>query len=179
MFESVVVFNMSYRSKSSRTNNKKLLADHLFDQLEDGPLDLLDGPRTMSALGSLKRQMESDEEPEIDPDGRLIVGEEANSKPSHPDSDARSEAGTKKIRKRRKTSECGWASSGNVYGSNKAGAHWKKKDKRFEPYAYWVLDRNMLSSRPEHRAAARKRISSTLSSKRFKIKRVHKRKISK
>ncbi|KAK9946164.1 hypothetical protein M0R45_011640 [Rubus argutus] len=126
----------------------------------------------MSALGSLKRQMESDEEPEIDPDGRLIIGEEANSKPSHPDSDARSEAGTKKIRKRRKTSECGWASSGNVYGSNKAGAHLKKKkDKLFEPYAYWALDRKMLSSRPEHRAAARTGISSTLSSKRFKFKR--------
>ena len=94
----------------SRTN--KNLPDHLLDQLEDEPLDLLDRRRTRSALRSsenLKRKMESDEGPEIDPDGRLIIHEESNSyneKSSHPDSDARSEAGshlsvnTKKIQKR-------------------------------------------------------------------------------
>ncbi|PRQ47070.1 hypothetical protein RchiOBHm_Chr2g0095731 [Rosa chinensis] len=160
----------SSRAKS-RTNQN--LPDHLFNQLEDEPLDLLDRQRTRSALRSsenLKRKMESDEGPEIDPDGRLIIHEEPNSynkKPSHPDSDARSEAGshlsvnTKKIQKRRKTSESGWASTGNEYASKKAGGDLKKKDK-LEPYAYWPLDRKMMSRRPEHRAAARKGISSVV-----------------
>jgi len=31
----------------------------------------------------------------------------------------------------------------------------RRKDK-LEPYAYWPLDRKMMSRRPEHRAAARK-----------------------
>ncbi|KAL6220887.1 hypothetical protein ACLB2K_008640 [Fragaria x ananassa] len=160
----------SSRAKS-RTN--KNLPDHLLDQLEDEPLDLLDRRRTRSALRSsenLKRKMESDEGPEIDPDGRLIIHEESNSyneKSPHPNSDARSEAGshlsvnTKKIQKRRKTSESGWAATGNEYASKKAGGDLKKKDK-LEPYAYWPLDRKMMSRRPEHRAAARKGISSVV-----------------
>ncbi|KAM0969999.1 hypothetical protein EV1_017912 [Malus domestica] len=159
------------KSKASslrRTNNKKLL-----DQLEDEPLDLLDRQRTRSALRSsesLKRKMESDDGPEIDPDGRLIIHDEAESykeKPSEPDYDARSEAdshlsaNSKKTQKRRKTSESGWAATGKEYASKKAGGDLKRKDK-LEPYAYWPLDRKMMSRRPEHRAAARKGISSVV-----------------
>jgi ribosomal RNA-processing protein 12 len=54
----------------------KSLPEDLFDQLEDEPLDLLDQHKTRSALRSsahLKRKQESDDEPEIDPEGRLIV----------------------------------------------------------------------------------------------------------
>lgn len=145
----------------------------MLDQLEDEPLDLLDRQRTRSALRSsenLKRKMESDDGPEIDDDGRLIIRDEAESykgKPSEPDSDARSEAGSylsvdsKKTQKRRKTSESGWAATGKEYASKKAGGDLKRKDK-LEPYAYWPLDRKMMSRRPEHRAAARKGISSVV-----------------
>jgi ribosomal RNA-processing protein 12 len=37
----------------------------------------------------------------------------------------------------------------------------KRKDK-LEPYAYWPLDRKMMSRRPEHRAAARKGMASVV-----------------
>ncbi|VVA40350.1 PREDICTED: RRP12 [Prunus dulcis] len=156
------------KASSLRRTNKNLL-----DQLEDEPLDLLDRQRTRSALRSfenLKRKMEWDDGPEIDSDGRLIIRDEAESykkKPSEPDSDARSESGSylsansKKTQKRRKTSESGWATTGKEYGSKKAGGDLKRKDK-LEPYAYWPLDRKMMSRRPEHRAAARKGISSVV-----------------
>ncbi|XP_021804868.1 RRP12-like protein [Prunus avium] len=156
------------KASSLRRTNKNLL-----DQLEDEPLDLLDRQRTRSALRSsenLKRKMESDDGPEIDDDGRLIIRDEAESykrKPSEPDSYARSEAGSylsvdsKKTQKRRKTSESGWAATGKEYASKKAGGDLKRKDK-LEPYAYWPLDRKMMSRRPEHRAAARKGISSVV-----------------
>ncbi|KAM2313831.1 hypothetical protein ACFX1S_026933 [Malus domestica] len=160
-----------FKSKASslrRTNNKNLL-----DQLEDEPLDLLDRQRTRSALRSsdkLKRKMDSDDGPEVDPDGRLIIRDEAESykeKPFEPDYDARSEGdshlsvNSKKTQKRRKTSESGWAATGKEYASKKAGGDLKRKDK-LEPYAYWPLDRKMMSRRPEHRAAARKGISSVV-----------------
>ncbi|TQD93685.1 hypothetical protein C1H46_020689 [Malus baccata] len=160
-----------FKSKASslrRTNNKNLL-----DQLEDEPLDLLDRQRTRSALRTsdkLKRKMDSDDGPELDPDGRLIIRDEAESykeKPFEPDYDARSEAdshlsvNSKKTQKRRKTSESGWAATGIEYASKKAGGDLKRKDK-LEPYAYWPLDRKMMSRRPEHRAAARKGISSVV-----------------
>ncbi|KAL6277373.1 hypothetical protein ACE6H2_020974 [Prunus campanulata] len=156
------------KASSLRRTNKNLV-----DQLEDEPLDLLDRQRTRSALRSfenLKRKMEWDDGPEIDSVGRLIIRDEAESykkKPSEPDSDARSESGSylsansKKTQKRRKTSESGWAATGKEYASKKAGGDLKRKDK-LEPYAYWPLDRKMMSRRPEHRAAARKGISSVV-----------------
>lgn len=151
----------------------KSLPEDLFDQLEDEPLDLLDRSKTRLALRSsesLKRKQESDDEPEIDSEGRLIIRERGRvkkDKPSDPDSDARSEAGTyvsdssRKAQKRRKTTETGWAFTGNEYASKKAGGDLKRKDK-LEPYAYWPLDRKMMSRRPEHRAAARKGMTSVV-----------------
>jgi ribosomal RNA-processing protein 12 len=144
----------------------KSLPEDLFDQLEDEPLDLLDQHKTRSALRSsahLKRKQESDDEPEIDPEGRLIVcgGKTKKEKATDPDSDVRSEAGSfksvnsRKTQKRRKTSDSGWAYTGNEYASKKASGDMRRKDK-LEPYAYWPLDRKMMSRRPEHRAAARK-----------------------
>jgi ribosomal RNA-processing protein 12 len=149
------------------------LPEDLFDQLEDEPLDLLDRYKTRSALRStahLKRKQESDDDPEIDSEGRLIVregGKPKKEKLSNPDSDARSEAGSfkslnsKKTQKRRKTSNSGWAYTGSEYASKKAGGDVKRKDK-LEPYAYWPLDRKMMSRRPEHRAAARKGMASVV-----------------
>lgn len=155
----------------------KSLPEDLFDQLEDEPLDLLDQHKTRSALRSsshLKRKQDSDDEPEFDPDGRLIIHEGRKPKkvgPSDPDSDVRSEArshysvGSSRTnqtnQKRRKTSESGWAYTGNEYASKKAGGDVKRKDK-LEPYAYWPLDRKMMSRRPEHRAAARKGMASVV-----------------
>lgn len=189
------------RSKSRATKN---LPEHLFDQLEDEPLDLLDRQKTMLSLRAkhLKRKVDFDE-PELDPEGRLIIreGEEPKKEtPSDPDLDAKSEAGShlsvnsRRIQKRRKTSDSGgWAYTGNEYSSKKAGGDVKRKDK-LEPYAYWPLDRKMMSRRPEHRAAARKGMagvvkmtkklegksaSIALSSKGLKFKRSQKKKGSK
>ncbi|EOY30181.1 ARM repeat superfamily protein isoform 2 [Theobroma cacao] len=164
----------SPRSKKTRKADKSLPED-LFDQFEDEPLDLLDQHKTRSALRSsshLKRKQDSDDEPEFDPDGRLIIHERGKPKkkvpPSDPDSDARSEArshfsvgSSRNTQKRRKTSDSGWAYTGNEYASKKAGGDVKKKDK-LEPYAYWPLDRKMMSRRPEHRAAARKGMASVV-----------------
>ncbi|KAI5319940.1 hypothetical protein L3X38_039648 [Prunus dulcis] len=163
------------RSQVSRaTTSRRRTNKYLLDQLEEEPLDLLDRQRTRSVLLSsenLNQKMESDDEPEIDDDGRLIICDEAESykkKPSKPHSDARSEAGgsylpvdSKKTHKRRKTSESRWAATGKEYVSKKAGGDLKRKDK-LEPYAYWPLDRKMMSRRPEHRATARKGISSVV-----------------
>ncbi|XP_022730989.1 RRP12-like protein isoform X2 [Durio zibethinus] len=163
----------SFRSKKMRRADKSLPED-LFDQLEDEPLDLLDRHKTRSAIRSsshLKRKQDSDDEPEFDPDGRLIIQEGRKPKkvsPSDPDSDARSEGqshfsvgSSRNNQKRRKTSESGWAYTGNEYASKKAGGDVKRKDK-LEPYAYWPLDRKMMSRRPEHRAAARKGMASVV-----------------
>ncbi|XP_041004716.1 RRP12-like protein [Juglans microcarpa x Juglans regia] len=190
----------SLRSRSRAAMN---LPEHLFDQFEDEPLDLLDRRKTISALRSskhVKRKLDSDE-PELDSEGRLIIHEGENSKqtPSDPDLDAKSEAGSqmslnsRRNQKRRKTSASGWAYTGSEYTSKKAGGDVKRKDK-LEPYAYWPLDRKMMSRRPEHRAAARKGMasvvkmtkklegksaSSLLSSKGLKFKRSQKKKGSK
>ncbi|KAJ7963975.1 RRP12-like protein [Quillaja saponaria] len=59
----------------------------------------------------------------------------------------------------RKTLDSGWAYTGYEYASKKATGDVKRKDK-LEPYAY--LDRKMMSHRPEHRAAARKGMSSVV-----------------
>lgn len=150
------------------------MPEDLFDQLEDEPLDLLDQHKTRSALRSsahLKRKQESDDEPEIDPEGRLIVCEgktKKEKKSTDPDPDVRSDAGgsfksvnSRKTQKRRKTSDSGWAYTGTEYASKKAGGDLRRKDK-LEPYAYWPLDRKMMSRRPEHRAAARKGMASVV-----------------
>ncbi|XVE97854.1 hypothetical protein REPUB_Repub03eG0054800 [Reevesia pubescens] len=168
------------KSKASSLQPKKTqrvdksLPEDLLDQLEDEPLDLLDRHKTRSALRSsshLKRKQDSDDEPEFDPDGRLIVHEGRKLKKvasSDPDSDGRSEAkshvsvgSSRNNQKRRKTSESGWAYIGNEYASKKAGGDVKRKDK-LEPYAYWPLDRRMMSRMPEHRAAARKGMASVV-----------------
>ncbi|KAG8487592.1 hypothetical protein CXB51_018149 [Gossypium anomalum] len=161
------------RSKKTRGAEKSLPED-LLDQLEDEPLDLLDRHKTRSALRSssnLKRKQDSDDEPEFDPEGRLIINEGRKPKKvaaSDPDSDRRSEApshfsvgSSRNNQKRRKTSESGWAYTGSEYASKKAGGDVKRKDK-LEPYAYWPLDRKMMSRRPEHRAAARKGMASVV-----------------
>ncbi|GAY44851.1 hypothetical protein CUMW_085060 [Citrus unshiu] len=152
----------------------KILPEDLFDQLEDEPLDLLDRQKTRSALRSsehLKQKTESDDEPEIDSEGRLIIHEGRKPKkvkPSNPDLDGRSEAGSmmsrpssRKTQKRRKTSESGWAYTGSEYASKKASGDVKRKGK-LEPYAYWPMDRKLMSRRPEHRAAARKGMASVV-----------------
>ncbi|TYH08464.1 hypothetical protein ES288_A07G017500v1 [Gossypium darwinii] len=161
------------RSKKTRRAEKSLPED-LLDQLEDEPLDLLDRHKTRSALRSssnLKRKQDSDDEPEFDPEGRLIINEGRKPKKvavSDPDSDRRSEVpshfsvgSSRNNQKRRKTSESGWAYTGSEYASKKAGGDVKRKDK-LEPYAYWPLDRKMMSRRPEHRAAARKGMASVV-----------------
>ncbi|KAK0572072.1 hypothetical protein LWI29_025683 [Acer saccharum] len=159
------------RSKKKRKADKSLPED-LYDQLDDEPLDLLDRQKTRSALRSSDRlkqkQEESDDEPEIDPEGRLVIHEgriQKKSMSSDPDLDARSEAMSKtssrKTQKRRKTSESGWAYTGSEYTSKKAAGDVKRKGK-LEPYAYWPLDRKMMSHRPEHRAAARKGMGSVV-----------------
>lgn len=180
---------------------KKNLPEHLTHESDDEPLDLLDQHKTRSALRSsehLKRKSTLDDEVEVDSEGRMIIREEGDKrkeKPTDPDLDIRSErdshmtarSGTK-AQKRRKTSDSGWAYTGKEYASKKAGGDLKRKDK-LEPYAYWPLDRKMISRRPQQRAAARKGLasvvkmtkklegksaSSALSVKRFKPKRTQK-----
>jgi len=144
--------------------------------MEDDPLDLLDRQRTRSALQSsphLKRK-ESQDEPELDPDGRLVVREDGSylrkpkSLPEH-DSDTRSQANSrhsskssaKTQKKRQKTSDSGWSYTGNEYTNRKASGDLKKKDK-LDPYAYWPLDRKLLNRRSERKAAARKGMASVM-----------------
>jgi ribosomal RNA-processing protein 12 len=186
---------------SSKSSAAKNLPEHLFDQLEDEPLDLLDRQKTILSLRSkrLKRKIDLDE-PELDSEGRLIIhdGEEPKKEtPSDHDLDAKSDhlsVNSRRNQKRRKTVDSGgWAYTGSEYSSKKAGGDVKRKDK-LEPYAYWPLDRKMMSRRPEHRAAARKGMagvvkmtkklegksaSVALSSKGLKFKRSQKKKGSK
>nr|DAD45608.1 TPA_asm: hypothetical protein HUJ06_003838 [Nelumbo nucifera] len=166
----------SLRSRQIHRSDKSLPEDML-DQLGDDPLDLLDRQKTRSSLHSskqLKRKQDSDDEPEIDFEGRLVIrdvherGKPKKDTMNDPDMDAISQAGSqvsakssKQSKKRMKTSDSGWAYTGSEYASNKAGGDVKRKDK-LEPYAYWPLDRKMLSRRPEHRAAARKGMASVV-----------------
>ncbi|KAF3625693.1 putative pentatricopeptide repeat-containing protein, mitochondrial-like [Capsicum annuum] len=146
----------------------KSLQDDLFDQLADEPLDLLDQKKTRSALtasGNLKRKPGSEDEAEIDSEGRLIIHEGTRIHPPTDYSNVWSEAGScfsetsRRTQKRRKTFDSGWAYTGTEYASKKAGGDVRKKDK-LEPYAYCPLDRKMMSRRPEHQAVARKGMSS-------------------
>ncbi|PIA46017.1 hypothetical protein AQUCO_01600349v1 [Aquilegia coerulea] len=165
------------RSKQTRraTAAKSLLEDFV-DQLEDDPLDFLDQQKVRSALQAsdrhLKRkQEESDnDEAEIDMEGRLVIREGGRPKKEKTAVDLDAEAvsrkgsnhmSSKSLKKRRKTSESGWAYTGNEYASKKARGDVTRKDK-LEPYAYWPLDRKMMSRRPEHRAAARKGMASVV-----------------
>ncbi|XP_057537036.1 uncharacterized protein LOC130814829 [Amaranthus tricolor] len=160
--------------RSKKTRSARTLLEDSLDQLENEPLDLLDQQKTRLALrsgGNLKRKHDSDDEPEFDEDGRLVVHEGGRPKKDksydhesdEDKSEIRSYASTnsKKAQKRRKTSDSGWAYTGKEYASKKARGDVKKKGK-LEPYAYWPLDRKMLSRRPEHRAAARKGMSSVV-----------------
>ncbi|KAM0003295.1 hypothetical protein Hdeb2414_s0288g00858031 [Helianthus debilis subsp. tardiflorus] len=148
----------SFKSKRAR----KRLAEDSYEQLDDEPLNLLDREKTRLSLrsfDSLKRKLRSDDEPEIDADGRLVISEEEKgikrevTTGTGSDSDVRSVA-IRKTKKRRKTVQSGWAYTGSEYSSKKAGGDLKRKGK-FEPYAYWPLDRKMVSRRPEHRLQGR------------------------
>ena len=129
------------------------MPEDTYEQLDDEPLDLLDRQKTRISLRSsdhLKRKLQSDEETEIDADGRLIIREDGTtlkrSMPTEADLDARSQAGSnrsvnsRKAEKRRKTTESGWAYTGSEYSSKKAGGDLKRKGK-LEPYAYWWIAR--------------------------------------
>ncbi|XP_021750210.1 RRP12-like protein [Chenopodium quinoa] len=138
----------SSRLRKTRSG-RSLLEDSL--DLEDEPLDLLDQRKTRLALRSgrnLKRKLDSEDEPEYDED-KTDIRSYVSSKSK------------KANQKRRKISESGWAYTGNEYASKKARGDVKKKGK-FEPYAYWPLDRKMLSRRPEQRAAARRGMHSVV-----------------
>ncbi|KAI9082112.1 hypothetical protein K1719_035852 [Acacia pycnantha] len=95
-------------------------------------------------------------------------GDQRKGKPDEYDFDTTSEAyshlsgksGTQ-VKKRRKTLDSGWVYTGSEYASKKARGDVKRKDK-LEPYAYWPLDRKMMSRRPQHRAAARKGMASVV-----------------
>ncbi|OAY67734.1 RRP12-like protein isoform X1 [Ananas comosus] len=176
--------NSSYRGSkafSSRSTRKrktaKSLAEELIDQSDGDPLDLLD-PKTMrTALQSsshTKRNRSSLDEPEIDPEGRLIVREEGSrprkekSFSSDQDLDTKSFLGSRSLvststrgQKRRKTAESGWSYTGKEYTSKRASGDLKKKDK-LEPYAYWPLDRKLLNRRAERKASARKGMASVM-----------------
>ncbi|KMT03366.1 hypothetical protein BVRB_8g190570 [Beta vulgaris subsp. vulgaris] len=162
---------LSLRSRKRTKSARALLEDSL-SQLEGEPLDLLDQRKTRLALrsgGNLKRKLDSEDEPEFDEEGRLIIrdGEVPKRERSYDHefnedkTEVRSYVSTdsKRTQKRRKTSVSGWAYTGKEYASKKARGDVKKKGK-LEPYAYWPLDRKMLSRRPEHRAAARRGMAS-------------------
>ncbi|KAJ0240084.1 ARM repeat superfamily protein [Hirschfeldia incana] len=164
------------KSKVSALRSKKHpRQSHLeVDESDDEPLDLMDRYKTRSALRSSelgKRKADSDEEAEFDAEGRLIIYEGGRAKRkevSDADSDAKSSKGSRfsvnssrKNQKRLKTSESGYAYTGKEYASKKASGDLKRKDK-LEPYAYWPLDRKMMSRRPDQRAVAVRGMSSVV-----------------
>ena len=157
------------KSKASKKHPRQ---SHLeVDESDDEPLDLMDRYKTRSALRSSelgrKRKADSDEEAEFDAEGRLIIYEGERSKRkeiSDADSDAKSRFSvntSRKNQKRLKTSESGYAYTGKEYASKKASGDLKRKDK-LEPYAYWPLDRKMMSRRPDQRAVAVRGMSSVV-----------------
>ncbi|CAH8389307.1 unnamed protein product [Eruca vesicaria subsp. sativa] len=156
------------KSKASKKHPRQ---SHLeVNESDDEPLDLMDRYKTRSALRSSelgKRKADSDEEAEFDAEGRLIISEGGRSKRkeiSDADSDAKSRFSvnsSRKNKKRLKTSESGYAYTGKEYASKKASGDLKRKDK-LEPYAYWPLDRKMMSRRPDQRAVAVRGMSSVV-----------------
>ncbi|XP_010509765.1 PREDICTED: RRP12-like protein isoform X2 [Camelina sativa] len=164
------------KSKASALRSKKSRnQSHLeVDESDDEPLDLMDQHKTRLALRSSefrKREAESDEEAEFDEEGRLVIREGGRAKRkeiSDADSDAKSSKGSRfsgnssrKNQKRMKTSESGYSYTGKEYASKKASGDLRRKDK-VEPYAYWPLDRKMMSRRPEQRAVAVRGMSSVV-----------------
>ncbi|KAL9681670.1 hypothetical protein QQ045_013457 [Rhodiola kirilowii] len=162
----------SLRSKRLNKAAKRLPEDW-FDQLEDEPLDLLDWQKTRSSLrgnDTLKRKCESDEEIELDDEGRLIFDEGGKTKNrkflgDYTDTRIRATRArsplSHKLTKRRKVSDLSKSYVGREYASKKAGGDLKKKDK-LEPYAYWPLDRKMLSRKEEHSSAAKRGMASVV-----------------
>ncbi|GLJ21439.1 hypothetical protein SUGI_0394870 [Cryptomeria japonica] len=172
------------RSRNIRKSNKRLPEDCM-DILENEPLDLLDKQKTRAMLKVGKRmdqRFDSDDEPVLAPDGRLVISEEelghsrkrrAKDDELGEDTDGGSQFSrqsksqttsasmSKSREKRRKTSASGWAYTGNEYKSKKASGDIKKEGK-LEPYAYWPLDRKMLNRREEKRAIAKKGLSSVV-----------------
>ncbi|KAJ1418786.1 hypothetical protein SESBI_15725 [Sesbania bispinosa] len=127
------------KATTARSNirQKKSLPEHLSDQLMMSHLICLIGRKQ-------GRGIEKKKSADLDYDER-----------SERDSHLSAKSGTKS-QKRRKTSDSGWAYTGKEYGSKKAGGDVKRKDK-LEPYAYWPLDRKMMSRRPQHRARCKER----------------------
>ncbi|KAG0499668.1 hypothetical protein HPP92_004359 [Vanilla planifolia] len=173
----------SLRSGRTRKLMKKSLPEDFLDQLEDDPLDLLDRRKTRSVLRStskLKTSVElSDDEPELDHEGRLIIHEDwekpkkQNGSLDH-DSDSRSQAvshssgkSSSRSQKKRQKTESGWSYTGGDYKSKKAAGDVKKKGK-LEPYAYWPLDRKLLNRRVDRKAVARKGMASVMLNKNLK-----------
>ncbi|KAF3600811.1 hypothetical protein F2Q69_00033465 [Brassica cretica] len=172
-------------SKASRWNDTKIFSDFAGED-EDSDGDYMDGDRSkapsvlkskaskkhprQSALRSSelgKRKADSDQEAEVDAEGRIIIyeGERAKRKEiSDADSDAKSRFSinsSRKNQKRLKTSESGYAYTGKEYASKKASGDLKRKDK-LEPYAYWPLDRKIMSRRPDQKAVAVRGMSSVV-----------------
>ncbi|EPS57901.1 hypothetical protein M569_16916, partial [Genlisea aurea] len=165
-------------SKRSRKATKGLREDAFEGRPEAAePLDLLDVQKTRSALASQHPKTRSSDDsadvdaPEIDSEGRMIIRDDDDdddkvhrqkakkNKSTVTEADGKVEDASRKptTRKRARTSEkgTGWCYVGKEYASEKARGDVRRKDK-LEPYAYWPLDRKMLSRRPEHRVAARK-----------------------
>ncbi|KAL2939801.1 RRP12-like protein [Bienertia sinuspersici] len=156
---------LSLRSRKTKRSARSLLEEST-EQLDDEPLDLLDQRKTRLALrsgGYLKRKLDSDDEPEFDEDGRLVIHEGGKPK-REKSSDHESDEDRVESRSRvsnvstnsKKTRSAGKCQNqdGLTPGMNMLG--------KLEPYAYWPLDRKMLSRRPEHRAAARRGMGSVV-----------------
>ncbi|XP_020594269.1 RRP12-like protein, partial [Phalaenopsis equestris] len=164
-------------STRKRKSFNKSLPEDLLDQSDDDPLDLLDRRKTRSILQStskLNRKVEaSEDEPEIDNDGRLIVRDDLikpkqQKNSSVKDSETRSLSislksgkSSRSSEKKRHKTESGWSYTGADYTSRKAGGDLKKKGK-LEPYAYWPLDRKLLNRRVDRKAAARKGMATVM-----------------
>ncbi|GJR11104.1 hypothetical protein Tco_0793756 [Tanacetum coccineum] len=86
-------------SRNKRPSKCGIHPRSIHQTLDDEPLDLLDRQKTQLSLRSsdnLKRKLQSDEEPELDADGRLIIREDGTTlkrTPTEADLDARSQSG--------------------------------------------------------------------------------------
>ncbi|GJQ93738.1 hypothetical protein Tco_0004877 [Tanacetum coccineum] len=152
--------------------------DHMFEQVKQllemlvkkCGLDAVKEVMPEEHMKNRKRKLQSDEEEqELDAaDGQLIIREDETTtlkRDMQTDSVVSSHltsVNSRKAENRRKTTtKSGWAYTGSEYSSKKAGGDLKRKGK-LEPYAYWPLDSKMVSRKPDHRAAARKGMSSVV-----------------
>ena len=146
---------------------------------ETEPLDLLDAQKTRSVLSTnkLKRKNDdSDDDLEIDLDGRFIVPDENMMKKKKASSKGNNDVDMQSTRsgksnngkmklngqgsKKRKT-ETGWAYTGEEYTNKKGnGKGDVKREGKLDPYAYWPLDPKMMNRRSGKKAAARKGLTS-------------------